>query len=110
MKKSEEWKITFQTRYRLYKYLVMPFRLTNAPITFQELVNDTLHDIMDKYVMAYLDDILMFIDGRFNQHKEHIKQVISRLASRNLRIKVEKCMFHKKKVPFLRHIVGINGI
>ena len=110
MKEGEEWKTAFRTRYGLYEYLVMPFGLTNAPATFQELVNDTLHDIMDEYVVAYLDDILVFTDGGLDQHKEHVKQVISRLASRNLRIKVEKCAFHKKEVPFLGHIVGIKGI
>ena len=88
----------------------MFFELTNAFVTFQEFINDTLHDIMDEYVMAYLNDILMFIDGKLNQYKKHIKQIISKFASKNLKIKVEKCAFHKKKISFLGHIVEINGI
>ena len=51
----------------------MLFRLTNAFAVFQKLINNTLHDIMDEYVMAYLDNILMFINKKFNQHKKHIK-------------------------------------
>ena len=51
----------------------MFFRLTNVFVIFQEFINDMLHDIMDKYVVAYLDNILIFIDGGFNQHKEYIK-------------------------------------
>ena len=73
MKKNKEWKTTFQIYYELYEYLVMFFRLINTFVIFQKFVNDTLHNIINEYVMAYLNNILMFINGRFNQHKEHVK-------------------------------------
>ena len=60
MKKREEWKTTFRTKYGLYEYLVMPFGLTNAPATFQVLINDTLRELLDEGVLAYLDDILIY--------------------------------------------------
>ena len=60
MKKKEEWKIIFCTKYGLYKYLVIPFGLTNAPITFQALINDTFYKLLDEGVLAYLDDILIY--------------------------------------------------
>ncbi|MBN6743027.1 RNA-directed DNA polymerase, partial [Acidithiobacillus sp. MC6.1] len=58
MKEGEEWKTAFRTRYGLYEYCVMPFGLTNAPASCQRLVNDTLHEYLDIFVVAYLDDIL----------------------------------------------------
>ena len=51
----------------------MLFRLTDMFVIFQKFINNMLHNIIDKYVMAYLDNILMFIDKKFNQHKKHIK-------------------------------------
>ena len=60
MKKREKWKTTFQTKYRLYKYLVIPFGLTNAPVTFQALINDTLRELLNEGVLAYLDNILIY--------------------------------------------------
>ena len=69
-----------------------------------------LHDIMNEYVITYLNNILIFINKKFNQYKKYIKQIISKLASKNLKIKIKKCAFHKKKIFFLKHIVKINGI
>ena len=60
IKKGEEWKTAFKTRYGSYEYIVMPFGLTNAPASCQELVNRVLRPFLDKSVIAYLDDILVF--------------------------------------------------
>jgi hypothetical protein len=60
MKKGEEWKTAFRTRYGHYEYTVMPFGLTNAPATCQALVNDVLREHLDIFVIAYLDDILIY--------------------------------------------------
>ena len=51
----------------------MPFRLTNTFVTFQKLINNILYDIINKYIITYLDNILMFTNEKFNQHKKHIK-------------------------------------
>ena len=60
MKEGEEWKTAFRTRYGLFEYLVMPFGLTNAPATFQTLINNVLQEHLDRTVIVYLDDILIY--------------------------------------------------
>lgn len=109
MKEGEEWKTAFRTRYGHYEYLVMPFGLTNAPATCQELVNSALNDCLDQYVIAYLDDILVYSDD-VTKHEEHVKEVLERLRAYGLELKPEKCEFHKEEVEFLGHMVGINGV
>ena len=72
---GEEWKTAFHTRYGLFESLVMPYGLTNAPATFQNLMNDVLREFLDKFVVVYLDDILIFSDTE-EEHTEHIKLVL----------------------------------
>jgi hypothetical protein len=60
IKKGEEWKTAFRTRYRHYKYTVIPFGLTNAPATYQALVNNVLRAHLDIFIIAYLDNILIY--------------------------------------------------
>ena len=110
MKEGEEWKTAFRTRYGLYEYTVMPFGLTNAPATFQAMINDTLRDILDEYAIAYLDDVLVYTSGTLDEHKEHVKQVLRRLFSRNLKLNPKKCEFHRKRVKYLGHLIGREGI
>ncbi|RDB30976.1 hypothetical protein Hypma_000173 [Hypsizygus marmoreus] len=68
---GHEWKTAFRTRYGLFKYLVMPFRMTNSPATFQYFMNDIFHDMNDVFVVIYLDDILIFSDN-LEDHKVHV--------------------------------------
>jgi Reverse transcriptase (RNA-dependent DNA polymerase). len=107
---GDEWKTAFRTRYGHYESLVMPFGLTNAPATCQELVNDTLKRLLDKKVIAYLDDILIYTTGTLDEHIQDVREVFDKLQERNLRVAPEKCEFHKKEVKFLGFIVGVNGI
>ena len=60
IRKGDEWKTAFNTPTGHYEYLVMPFGLTNAPAVFQNLINDLLRDMLNKFVFVYLDDILIF--------------------------------------------------
>ena len=83
MKKGEEWKTAFRTRYGHYEYTVMPFGLTNAPATCQEMVNNALGDCLDVYAIAYLDDILIYSET-LEEHKKHVKEVLRRLKAYNL--------------------------
>src|SRR2546421_1374726 len=87
----------------------MSFGLTNAPVTFQELINHVLYDHLDKYVIAYLDDILIFSDNE-KDHERHVKKVLRRLQEKNLYLKSEKCEFHKQQVKYLEHIVTTNRL
>ena len=85
----------------------MPFGLTNAPASFQNLINEVMDDLIDKCVVVYLDDILIYSDN-MEEHLEHIKQVLERLRAHHLWVKAEKCEFFKDQVAFLGYVVG-NG-
>ena len=72
---GDEWKTAFRTHYGVIKYLVMPFGLMNAPATFQHLMNDIFHDLVDVYVVVYLNNILIYSDN-LEQHQEHVCEVL----------------------------------
>jgi len=71
MKEGEEWKTAFRTRYGYYEYLVMPFGLTNALVTCQALVNNVVRAYLDRTVIAYLDDILIYSETK-EAHIQHV--------------------------------------
>ena len=106
---GDEWKTAFRTRYGLFEYLVMPFGLTNAPASFQALMNEIFRDIMDLYVVIYLDDILIFSKTR-EEHEKHIKEVLKRLQDHRLFVKPEKCSFYTKEVEYLGFIIKTDGV
>jgi hypothetical protein len=110
MKEGEEWKTAFRTRYGHYEYLVMPFGLTNAPATFQALINDTLREYLDDFVVAYLDDILIYTRTNLQDHIQQVKRVMKKLQEKELYIKLSKCEFHKDEVAFLGSIISREGI
>jgi Reverse transcriptase (RNA-dependent DNA polymerase) len=75
---------------RSYEFMVMPFRQTNAPSTFQALLNDVFRDYVDKFMLVYLDDVLIF--GRSaEEHKEHVELVLKRLRDMKQFAKLSKC-------------------
>jgi hypothetical protein len=75
IKRRDEWKTAFQTQYRHYKYLIIPFRLTNAPATFQLYIHDALKGLINDFVIIYLDDILIYSQSE-KEHIKHVKQVL----------------------------------
>lgn len=109
IRKGDEWKTAFRTRYELYKYSVMPFGLTNALATFQHFVNNIFHDILDSYVVVYLDDILVYSPDK-DSHKQHVLKVFRRLRKNNLSLKASKCKFDVTKTGFLGHIISVDGL
>lgn len=106
---GDEWKTAFRTKYGLFEYLVMPFGLTNAPSTFQHLINFVFHDMLDKFVVAYLDDILVFSNTK-EEHERHVKQVLGRLKENKLYAKAEKCEFYAEEIEFLGYLISSKGI
>jgi transposase InsO family protein len=109
MKEGEEWKTAFRTRYGHYEYTVMPFGLTNAPATCQALVNNVLREHLDIFVIAYLDDILIYSRNE-KEHKEHVRTVLKLLQQHSLLVDPDKCKWHQEEVEFLGCIVGKNGV
>ena len=105
MKEGEEWKTAFRTRWEHYEYQVMPFGLTNIPASFQELINDTLQEYLNIFVLAYLDDILIF-STNYKQHVQHMRIVLQKLHEKDLPVKLSKCEFHKHSIGFLDYIVS----
>lgn len=102
-------KTTFRTRYGSYETLVMPFGLTNAPAAFQRFMNDIFSDLLDVYVVCYLDDILIYSSNP-KDHQNHVKEVLRRLRKHKLFCKPEKCEFHASSIEFLGFIVKPDGL
>lgn len=109
IKAGEEWKTAFHTRYGHFEYLVMPFGLTNAPASFQHLMNHNFHDMLDIFVIIYLDDILIYSPD-LETHQSHIIQVLDRLRQTHLYAKDSKCKFHQTSVEFLGFVVSDQGL
>jgi len=104
MKARKEWKIAFRTRYKLYEYTIMSFGLTNASTTCQEMINDALRQYLDRFVIAYLNDIIIY-SKTLKEHVSYIFKVLECLNIRNLHLKPKKCEFHREKVNFLEFVV-----
>ncbi|XP_012844529.1 PREDICTED: uncharacterized protein LOC105964566 [Erythranthe guttata] len=102
---GDEPKTTCITRYGSYEWLVMPFGLTNAPATFCTLMNKIFHPYLDRFVVVYLDDIVVYSDT-MEEHVNHLRTVFQLLRENELFVKKEKCEFAKEEVQFLGHIIG----
>ena len=109
IKKGDEWKTAFRTRYGHFEYTVLPFGLTNASATFQGFVNKILAERLDLTVIVYLDDIVIYSMDR-EQHIKDVKWVLSRLREHKLYINMEKCKFFKDSIDFLGFVVSSKGV
>ncbi|MBW0581180.1 hypothetical protein O181_120895 [Austropuccinia psidii MF-1] len=87
----------------------MPFGLTNAPASFQNLVNDIFQDLLNVYVVVYLDDIMVFSKSE-EEHVTHVSTVLCRLRANNLFAKASKCLFHVSSVEYLGYVVSSEGL
>ncbi|GBG72519.1 hypothetical protein CBR_g12090 [Chara braunii] len=91
------------------EFTVMPFGLTNAPATFQTAMNDNFRDILEEYVLVYLDDTLVY-SRTLEDHLRHLRDVLQRLCKHGFYAKLSKCRFAQCKVDFLGHHVSDQGL
>jgi hypothetical protein len=102
-------KTTFVTRFGQYEYTVVSFGLTNAPVYFMNMMNKVFMDELDKCVIVFIDDILVFskIAG---EHEEHLRIVLGKLRQHQLYAKFSKCEFWMEEVAFLSHVLSAKGV
>jgi hypothetical protein len=99
----------FSTRYGLYEYLVMSFGLTNAPAFFMYLMNSVFMPELDKFVIVFIDDILIYSKND-EEHTCHLRIVLTRLREHQLYAKFSKCEFWLDRVQFLGHVLTPEGV
>jgi hypothetical protein len=101
-------KTTFSTRYGLYGFTVMSFRLTNALAYFMNLMNKVFMEYLDRFVVVFIDDILIYSKSE-SDHEQHLRLVLQKLRDNQLYAKFSKCEFWIDKVPFLGLIISNGG-
>jgi hypothetical protein len=109
IRESDIPKTAFHTRYGLYEYTVMSFGLTNAPSYFMYLMNKVFMEYLHKFVMVFIDDILIF-SKTMEEHEEHLRLVLEKLRSNQLYAKFSKCEFWLTEVTFLGHVISTGGV
>jgi hypothetical protein len=99
---GDEWKTAFRTRYGLFEYNVVPFSLSNAPSAFQHFINDVLHEHLDEFCSAYINDL--------ESHQKHVRWVLEATQKAGLQLDIKKCEFHVSEVTYLGLIISTEGI
>jgi hypothetical protein len=109
IKEADIQKTAFVTRYGQYEFTVLLFGLTNAPAFFMKLMNKVLMEELDKFVVVFIDNILIYSKNR-KDHERHLWIVLGRLRAHQLYAKLSKCEFRLEKIAFLGHILTVEGI
>ncbi|KAK2436721.1 hypothetical protein QL285_021693 [Trifolium repens] len=109
VREEDVQKTAFRSRYGHYEYLVMPFGVTNAPAIFMDYMNRIFHTFLDKFVVVFIDDILIYSKDE-EEHEEHLRLVLQVQRDRKLYANPSKCEFWMKTVNFLGHVISEEGI
>jgi hypothetical protein len=109
VRESDIPKTAFTTRYGLFEYTVMSFGLTNAPAYFMNLMNKVFMKFLDKFMVVFIDDILVYSKTE-EEHAEHLRLVLGTLREHPLYAKFNKCEFWLKEVGFLGHVISAGGV
>ncbi|KAG8503527.1 hypothetical protein CXB51_001531 [Gossypium anomalum] len=109
VKESDLPKTAFKTRYGHYEFLLIPFGLTNTPAVFMYLMNRIFQPYLDKFVVVFIDDILIYSKDKI-EYAKHLRTVLQTLWEKQLYAKFSKSEFWRQEVGFLGHIVSGEGI
>ncbi|GBG80214.1 hypothetical protein CBR_g30581 [Chara braunii] len=109
IRQEDRYKTVFKTRYGHFEWLVMPFGLTNAPTTFQAAMTTEFRHLLDRFVLIYLDDILVY-SWSLDEHVEHRRTVLERLRQAKYKANCDKCEFARQELEYLGHYVTPQGI
>jgi hypothetical protein len=109
IRESDIPKTAFVTRYGQYEFTVMSFGLTNAPAYFINLMNKVFMEDLDKFVVVFIDDILVYSKS-VEEHEQHLRAVLGKLRAHKLHAKFSKCEFWLEKISFLGHILTAEGV
>ena len=108
IRKGDEEKTAFRTRFGSFEWLVTPFGLQGAPAAFQRYVNETLGDFLNQFCTAYLDDILIYTDHNVEDHWQKVESVFQRLEHAGLSQDPQKCEFAVKSTKYLGYIISLD--
>jgi hypothetical protein len=109
IRESDVPETAFHTRYGLYEYTIMSFGLMNVPAYFMYLMNKVFMEYMDKFVVVFIDDILIYSKTE-EKHEEHLRMVLEKLRANQLDTKFSKCEFWLTQVAFLGHVISAGGV
>jgi hypothetical protein len=109
IKEEDINKTTFRTRYEHYEFVVVPFGMTTTPVVFMCLMNDIFKNYLYKFVIAFLDDILVYSKS-VKEHEHHLRLVLQVVREHQLYAKLSKCSFYQEQFHYLGHIISEEGI
>ena len=109
VRKADIPKMAFRTQYGHFEFTMIPFRLTNTPVAFMDLMHRLFQPYLDRFVVVFVDDILIYSKSK-EEHEDHLRIVLQALRDHQLYAKFSKCEFWLTEVRFLGHVMLTSGV
>jgi hypothetical protein len=106
IKKENKWKTAFCIKFGLFKWVITPFGLAEALAIFQIYINSILNDFFNKFCLAYMNNVLIYFDGFYQNHMSKVKKVLRRLHEAGLKLDIEKSEFAFSEIKYLGFIIS----